>query len=241
MNLFNRTFSNSKILLPVIHIKTINQSLSNAIIAYEQGCDGVFLINHGELSYINLIKVHNALYEKFPDWWIGINCLDLIPINVFNKVTQEVSGIWTDNAMINENSEIQPEADLIQIAREKSGWKGLYFGGVAFKYQRPVNELTKAALIATKYVDVITTSGPATGKPADVDKITEMKQAIRDTPLAIASGITSENINDYLGIADCFLVSTGISKNFWKLDALLVENLVRKIRNHKTLSSQGGG
>jgi hypothetical protein len=233
MNLLDRFFSNSKIILPVIHIKTMNQSLCNAIIAYEQGCDGIFLINHGESSHIDLIKIHNGLYERFPDWWIGINCLDLAPVDVFNKVTQKVSGVWTDNAMINENSEVQPEADLIQVARKKSNWQGLYFGGVAFKYQRSVNELAKAVRIAVNYMDVVTTSGPATGEPANIGKITEMKQAIGNAPLAIASGITSRNINDYLKIANCFLVATGISKSFWELDALLVKELVYKIRNYK--------
>lgn len=36
--------------------------------------------------------------------------------------------------------------------------------------------------------------------------------------LAIASGITPENIQDYLDFAGCFLVATGISKSFEELD-----------------------
>ena len=109
----------------------------------------------------------------------------------------------------------------------------MYFGGVAFKYQRPVNEWAKAARIAVNYMDVVTTSGPATGRPAYLGKIKEMKQAIRNKLLAIASGITPQNIRGYLGVTDCFLVATGISKNFWELDTSLVKELVRGVRNYQ--------
>lgn len=238
MQLFNRIFSHQRVILPVIHVKNIGQMLRNATIAREQGCDGVFLINHGNMSYADLMDAHHILYQEFSDWWIGVNCLDLRPTEVFGKISQEVSGVWVDNAMINESSEDQPEASTIQKAREKSGWQGLYFGGVAFKYQRPVNEWAKAARIATRYMDVVTTSGPATGRPAYLGKIGEMKQAIGDSPLAIASGITSQNIRSYLGIADCFLVATGISKDFWDLDSSLVKELVRRIRNYGLRSGE---
>ena len=57
-----------------------------------------------------------------------------------------------------------------------------------------------------------------------------MKQAIGDFPLAIASGITPENVKDYLEVADCFLVATGISNSFSELSPVRVRELVRNIR-----------
>ena len=57
-----------------------------------------------------------------------------------------------------------------------------------------------------------------------------MKAALGDVPLAIASGITPENVGCYLEIADCFLVATGISKSFVDLDAGLLQELVNTIR-----------
>ena len=79
-------------------------------------------------------------------------------------------------------------------------------------------------------MDVVTTSGPGTGWSASVEKIGAMKEALGDFPLAIASGVTPENVTDYLGIADCFLVATGISKSFEELDASLLEALLKKVR-----------
>ena len=42
----------------------------------------------------------------------------------------------------------------------------LYFGGVAFKYQRPVDDLAEATTKASRFIDVVTTSGAGTGHAA---------------------------------------------------------------------------
>ncbi len=103
---------------------------------------------------------------------------------------------------------------MVARARQESGWDGLYFGGVAFKYQRPVEDLTSAARIAARYMDVVTTSGPGTGIAAARDKIVAMKEAVGDLPLA----------------ADCFLVATGISRSFTELDLEKVNRLLGRVR-----------
>ncbi len=58
-----------------------------------------------------------------------------------------------------------------------------------------------------------------------------MKEAVVDFPLAIASGVTPENVSDYLDIADCFLVATGISRNFSELDAEKLRRLLDRVRS----------
>jgi predicted TIM-barrel enzyme len=147
-----------------------------------------------------------------------------------------VNGLWVDNARINELSVSQPDADEIAIARKASGWKGLYFGGVAFKYQRHVSDLSASAKIASRYMDVVTTSGPGTGLAANREKIVAMKQAMDDCPLAVASGITPENVSDYLEVADCFLVATGISRSFTDFDPPAVSRLIDRVRAYDSNS-----
>ena len=136
-----------------------------------------------------------------------------------------------DNAGIDERTADQTEAEEILSERQRRGWGGLYFGGVAFKYQRAVEDLERAASLAAKYMDVVTTSGPGTGKAATRDKIKAMKRALADTPLAIASGVTPENVVDYLDFADPFLVATGISRSWSHLDPVLVRALVETVRD----------
>lgn len=211
-------------------VESETQALSNAAIAREAHCDGIFLINH-EVSAETLLEIHSRAVAELPDWWIGVNCLGYSLVEVFQTISDEVQGVWVDNAGIDERTPDQTEAEEILSERQRHGWRGLYFGGVAFKYQRPVEDLERAASVAAKYMDVVTTSGPGTGKAATQDKIRAMKRELSDTPLAIASGVTPENVVDYLDFADAFLVATGISRSWSHLDPVLVNALVQTIRN----------
>jgi predicted TIM-barrel enzyme len=228
---FQNVFQGPHVVLPVIHVLSSDQAVRNAEIAYAAGADGIFLINHG-VKYSALLDTYRAVVSKFPQWWIGINCLDLHPSDIFTHISSQVSGVWTDNALIYENMIPQPQAEDVLLAIQAGHWHGLYFGGVAFKYQHPVEDVALAASIAMRYMDVVTTSGPGTGLAAHIDKIYAMKAAIGKFPLAIASGITPENIIDYLPCADCFLVATGISRNFEELDPVRVKMLVKTVSDY---------
>ena len=222
---FRMVFGNRHVVFPVIHVRSSDQALRNVGIAKDAGADGVFLINHAT-SVDTLLQVHASVTGHFPGFWVGVNCLGLQPAAVFSRVTPAVSGVWVDNAAIDELGDEQFEADAIQDDRRESGWTGLYFGGVAFKYQRRVNNLSAAARLARDYMDVVTTSGPGTGQAAHVKKIRIMKKALGRFPLGIASGITPDNVADYLPHSDCYLVATGISRTFEELDPVLVRRLV---------------
>jgi predicted TIM-barrel enzyme len=229
MSRYRTVFPQRHVVLPVIHVESTDQALRNASIARGAGCAGVFLINH-DMPFTELLDIHQSVSSEFPGWWIGVNLLDLPPEEVFRELGEEVSGVWVDNARIDERYEPQAEAEMIEAARVKSGWSGLYFGGVAFKYQRPVQDLARAARLAMDYMDVVTTSGPGTGQAAPRQKIQAMRQALGDFPLAIASGIAPANVHEVLDLADCFLVATGISRSFTEFDPGLVKALVSAIQ-----------
>ncbi len=207
---FRETFHNPHVVLPVIHVETPNQTMRNAEVAFDSGADGVFLISMQGMDHKRLAEMQEMVRDEYMAWWVGVNYLDLPTVNVFDALSPNVSGVWADNAAISEWVEEQYEAERIKRAREASNWEGLYFGGVAFKYQRGVNNLEKAAQIATRYMDVITTSGKGTGSAPDTEKIARMKGAVGDFPLAIASGISPDNVHNFKDIADCFIVSTSL-------------------------------
>jgi predicted TIM-barrel enzyme len=210
----------------------LEQALRNTRIAQEAGADGVFLINHGS-SHQDLLEVYTQVTAQFPGFWIGLNCLDLRPEEVFHHIPTATDGVWVDNAMIREDCQGQPDAQAVRDIQKHLGWEGIYFGGVAFKYQREVRDLVAAARTATSFMDVVTTSGPGPGQAALPEKIRIMKEAIEDHPLAIASGVTPENVHDYLPFTDCFLVATGISRSFEELDPARVRLLVDRVRSYR--------
>ena len=231
-----------KFLYPVIHVLNLEQALRNSKIAFDAGCDGVFLINHKledgtrPITYTDLLAIHAVVATAFPNWPVGINLLDLPTADVFQHLNPNVKMVWADNGEIDEAATKQPAAQAITQAREKSGWQGTYFGGVAFKYQRPVSDWSRAAAIGANHIDVVTTSGSATGQSAAVEKIKSMKQAIGEKPLALASGITAENVEQFIPWADIFLVATGISKSFYELDIEKVHRLADIVHNWGTTS-----
>ena len=123
----------------------------------------------------------------------------------------------------------QAEAEAIAQIRRDCGWGGLYFGGTAFKKQRPVRpeDYAASATIAGQHMDVVTTSGVATGNAADVTKLAVFRAALPDTPIALASGITPENAADY-AMVDCFMVATGINikDDFYNIDPARLCDLI---------------
>jgi predicted TIM-barrel enzyme len=73
-----------------------------------------------------------------------------------------------------------------------------------------------------------TTSGAATGQPADRNKLGAMRAALGSGPLGIASGVTPENVAAHRGLVTHILVSTGISNSFYTFDEESLRSLIEK-------------
>jgi uncharacterized protein len=227
MSTFKSIFPGKHAFLAVIHVEDGAQALRNAKIAEQEGADGIFLINHS-IPYNRLIRCYHMVQEQLQNFWVGLNCLDL-GRSAVDFIPKQTAGLWVDNAGINESTEPVATAQEFEHFRKKSDWQGLYFGGVAFKYQEEITDVAKVARLAVPFVDVITTSGAGTGKAADIEKVRTMKKAIGDHPLAIASGITPENVGEYMPTADCFLVATGISDSHTELNSARVRALAKAL------------
>ena len=80
-------------------------------------------------------------------------------------------------------------------------------------------------------MDVVTTSGVATGQAAEISKIETFRKACGDTAIALASGVTPENANFFESLVDAFLVATGIniSEDFYNIDTRRLERLVNTL------------
>jgi len=232
MKSYKEVFTKKNVLLPVVHVTDPRQVVVNIRIAGDNGADGVFLINHGDVSHNQLLAFLSIGKDMFPDMWFGVNFLDLTNKEAFRNAPSFLDGIWSDNAFVEEVVELAGNKETYDLT-VKGGvdFKGLFFGGVAFKYQAQPRLLGETAFAATQYVDVITTSGDKTGEPPSVEKIRTMRMAIDEHPLAVASGMTPENVSQYLDFVDCFLVATGINVegDFYNLDPLKVRDFVKAI------------
>lgn len=237
--IFNAT---GAVVLPVIHVLDNDQAEKNVRIAMEGGCPGVFLINH-DFEYQQFLPIVRHIRHEFPDFWIGVNFLavtgkDAFPIlGDLQRDGTQINAYWADDACINERSSMdeQVEAFAIDKVRKRSGWDGLYFGGTAFKKQREVDPAfyEVSAKIACNHMDVVTTSGIATGHSADIGKIEVFRKACGETAMALASGITAENAHHYADLVDGLLVATGINvdDDFYNIDPRRLEKLLAITNN----------
>ena len=148
-----------------------------------------------------------------------------------------VDGYWADDACIDERRAENDQliAKKINIIRKESGWQGIYIGGTAFKKQREVDPSMYgySARLATNHMDVIVTSGIATGHAVDLKKINIFRQNCGETTLAVASGISPENVNKYIKNVDLFMVATGINFNndFYNIDPNKLNKLMNVIES----------
>lgn len=236
MKNFNEVFGGKKVFLVVIHVVDYFQAWRNIEIAARAGADGAFLISHGKVPASELIEIYKTIKEEHRShdmrtFWLGINCLDIGETEIFHKVPADADGIWLDDLGLRLRDPKQKRAEKIRTARLLSKWEGLLFGGVAFKYQEavPLNDLAELCWTARDYTDVITTSGDATGKAPELKKIQLMNDAIGSFPSAIASGMTPENVKDYIPYVHCILAATGISKSFTEFDPAEVRAMAQNI------------
>ena len=230
--------SNAPVILPVIHVINQDQTASNIYKLIEAGISGCFLINH-DFDMDRFLPIIRSIRARFPNFWIGLNFLavtghDAFPVlATLAKQECRIDAYWADDARIDERKEHQTEANEIQNIRQRTGWNGLYFGGTAFKKQREVHpaDYGNAARIAGGFMDVVTTSGIATGNAPEISKISAFRSALPETPIALASGITPENATDY-EMVDCFLVATGINiaDDFYNIDPAKLRSLLSKCR-----------
>ena len=237
---FHKIFQCSgPVILPVIHVMDDARTAANIDHIIDAGLKGCFLINH-DFGIDAFLPVLEAIRGRYPDFWIGVNFLAVTGLKAFPILAElssrcvRIDAYWADDARIDESAVTQEEANKIATTRTECGWEGLYFGGTAFKKQRPVDpkDYARAACIAGGFMDVVTTSGIATGHSADLGKLADFRGALPDRPIALASGITPDNATDY-DMVDCFMVATGINfeNDFYNIDPARLSHLVNVCRD----------
>lgn len=237
-NAFHKLFKSAgPVVLPVIHVLDTPRTLRNVREVIGAGAAGCFLINH-DFAPDLFLPIICDVRAAHPSLWMGVNFLAVtgkVAFPMLGKLAQEgvfVDGYWADDARIDEHGENAEARDIAQIYQD-SGWSGLYFGGTCFKKQRDVNPeyYGDAARAACPFMDVVTTSGAATGQAADVGKIDTFRTAIGDKALALASGVRLENAHTFSDV-DCFMVATGINEtgNFYDIDPVRLDALMQVTR-----------
>lgn len=214
---------------PVIHLSTPELAVSNALMARDSHCTGVFLISmDGRDEAIDPAAA--LIRERVPGLLLGVNYLGMpAPDALRHSLAMGYDATWSDAPGVR-SDEVQPKAfaveRLLQDARPHR-----FFGSVAFKYQAPDADPGRAALLATQLGMIATTSGEATGVAPPARKLAQMRAALGEAPLALASGVTPDNAYELGRFLTHVLVATGVSKNFEEFDDYLLKELVKQLQD----------
>lgn len=216
----------------VVHVSDAVDPAQEVSTALAHGASGCFLIDH-DLDDERLVRAIRDVRSAHPDAFLGANVIKRSPARSLEILATAfddripLDAVWTDSAGVGLDGQDAEHRAFIAM-RERLGWEGLQFGGVAFKYQAPVADEDLAALgrVCATYVDVPTTSGPGTGQAASARKLELLRVGMGTHPLALASGVTPENVLNVAHLVDHILVSTGIASASGGIDPRLLEELV---------------
>lgn len=210
-------------IIPVIHHKDEALSFKNAQVCAENKVYGIFLISM-DGDNLGLSALAKRIKNTFPDLNVGVNHLGYSAIDsIYENLNYSLDMTWSDNPIVTGES-IAVEAE--KIANEIHNTSHMFFNSVAFKYQKAEKNISQAVLNSKSLQFIPTTSGLGTGKAADLGKLKVMKDALNSYPLGIASGLTPDNVKEYVPFIEYGLVATGISEDFYTFDSIKLKKII---------------
>jgi len=203
----------------------LDRALSDAKALEEGGVDGVIIENYGDAPYLpgkvgpetvaSMAIVTREVVKQL-SIPVGVNVLrsdgeaalaiaatcgaSFIRVNVY-------TGVYvTDQGLIEGRSHAIMRAKAMLKADVK------VFADVAVKHaaslaQRP---LIDEALDSVErgLADAIIITGARTGQPPSLKELIELKEALRDVPVIVGSGVNEENVVELLRVADGAIIGT---------------------------------
>lgn len=215
-------------IFPVIHFINRTTALDEAAKASHAGADGIFLISHRG-NDLELLTVACEIRVHFPELSIGVNFLSFDALEAaFRARTSGLPMVWGDNVGV--NSKGLSDMGLSVAAQKMAGGSGFdVFASVAFKYQSHEPNPVLAAENALRSGFIPTTSGSATGRAPELGKIISMSEATGGV-LAVASGMTPDNVGIYAPYLSHILVATGIAIDEHRMDPTKLQTLMANSR-----------
>ena len=200
---------------PVIHLHDDVQGHREADKAFDAGADGVFFINHFSDDAM-AVRLAEATKRNHPDWYVGINLLASGAVAAFEQaIAARLDAVWADAVGVNSQG-LDTKAHALRRLHVVHPFIDI-FAGVAFKYQ-PQDKNPAGTIYQLSDLGWIPcTSGAATGAAADIGKVETLGNA-SSTGLGLASGVTLENVNDYLPHVSHFFVASSIAEDDYTLD-----------------------
>lgn len=193
------------------------------------GADGLLLENFGDAPFhpervpshtVAQMSVLAVAVRQATDLPFGISVLrndGLAALSVASAAGGAFIrvNVWT-GARVTDQGILQGEAHRVLRRRQILDADTAVFADVDVKHSaalgdRSLGDQVEEAL-ARGGADAVIVSGEATGRPARVGQVEEAKTAARDAPVLVGSGVTPENVDAVLSVADGVIVGTALKE-----------------------------
>lgn len=214
--------------IPVIHHLDDATTLAEADLAFRCGADGVFLIAHGAGDDVlpDLVK---KIEKKHSNWFVGMNLLSEAPLAAVERaINMGVAGVWLDKLGVS-SAGLNEEGEAIKKLHAQHPWLKI-FAAVASKNQPFEIFPAQAAEVARANKFIPTASGAETAIAPSVKKISIMAEATQGQ-LAVAGGMTCENVPQFSPYLSWILVASGISRDAHHLDEDKTREFIKIVGN----------
>jgi predicted TIM-barrel enzyme len=204
-------------LIEVAGVDLCQRTLEQATIALSNGADGIFLIPaQYEISVEATLACYHVVRKQYSEAFIGINFLSQASVSA-NNIPMCANALWVDDGLGS-----QDRSDRLLQIREilhGRGWKGKVYGGFMFKGNNqtwPNEERMQEYVQKLPHcLDVAVSSGRCTGIAADMEFFFKVRSYVEQAglPLGLASGVSADNIHNFLPHTQDFIIGTGIEES----------------------------
>lgn len=209
--------------IPVIHHIDTQTTIKNAAMCARLGAWGVALISM-DTDNEELCAIGEVIKWGYPNIKVGVNHLGESALeSIAKNLESELDFTWTDNQLVKDGFVSELAHQCSDALKNKNH---LLFSAVSFKYQAKDSDPVQSTLKTYELGFIPTTSGAKTGASADLEYLKNLSSIIPQKTLAVASGLTPENVlvqKHYLGYG---LVATGVSKDFHSFDEDLLKKFI---------------
>ncbi|MDR0860529.1 MAG: membrane biogenesis protein [Candidatus Peribacteria bacterium] len=247
---FLSIFSVKKPIIGMIHLwgsgreDILDRAELEVDIMLENGIDAVLVEN-----YFGAVRdVENTLKwlgSHHPNALYGVNILSKnMPDLLAFELAREYGANFIQIDSVAGHLLTTPVDQDGRFAAELDGLRTTYqipiIGGVRFKYQSVLSGRTEAEdlKVGMQRCDAIAVTGSGTGIETNLQKIKNFRSVIGDFPLVVAAGLTADNCQEQMAIADAGIVGSFLKdtyKDIGEVSESHVKELVEKI---KTLRQQ---
>lgn len=224
-------FENKKPIMGMLHLKgkdeqEIFERLKEELDIYlHSGIDAVILEDYFG-TYTDLVRALE--YTKAQNIGIpyGVNCLNFDSLGFYLAKKYDCAFLQIDSVvghvMSRDEASLQAFFDM-----NRADYDGYLLGGVRFKYQPmlSVKSLEEDLEIARTRCDAICVTQDRTGQETSMDRIVEFRRGLNDFPLVVAAGVTADNIEKQLAIADAAIIGSYFKDNYKDEGDLCAEHI----------------